>query len=422
MKEILVISCPATSRSGYGDHARDLIRSLIKMNRFDVKIYDQRWGDCPQNALGDEDLDISSRIITTPMVSQPDVWMQVTVPNEFQPVGKYNIGVTAGMETTTVAAEWVQGCNRMDMIIVPSVHSKNCLLGSVYDKVDRATNKVVESLKVEKPIEVLFEGLDTKLYKKDPFIPKPLFDQLQQVKENFCFLAVGHWLKGDFGHDRKDMGSLIRNFIDTFKNKIFNRPALILKISAATFSVVDREDMKKRIDTIIRQSGVKNPPSVYLLHGDLTKQEMAGLYNFNKIKAMVSFTHGEGFGRPLLEFSNTGKPTIAPNWSGHLDFLSKYGILLGGELRDVHESAQWENVIIKGSKWFYVDQGYASAVLKEIFVNYNNHENKTRKQTQYIKENFSLEIMDKKFKEYMDRIPKREKLNLNLPKLEISNA
>ena len=211
------------------------------------------------------------------------------------------------------------------------------------------------------------------------------------------------------------------NFLKTFESKA-KKPALLLKTSGATFSVGDREDMKMRIKSIINQAGIKNPPNIYLIHGDFSAEEMAGLYNHPKVKAMVSFTHGEGFGRPLLEFSNTGKPTIASNWSGHVDFLSKYGILLAGKLEDVHESAQWEKVIIKGSKWFYVDQNYASAVFKEIYKNYKKHHEVTRKQTQYVKENFTLEVMGEKFKEIMEIIPVKQELNMNLPKLEKVNG
>ena len=240
MKKKLVISCPASSRSGYGDHSRDLIRSLIDIGEYDITIMDQRWGDCPQDALKKEDLDISSRIALShnQLQNQPDVWIQVTVPNEFQPLGKFNIGITAGMETTLVSPEWVEGMNRMDLNIVPSLHSKNAFLHSTYDKVDKASNKKIATLKVEKPIEILFEGLDVKKYYKTKDVEPKVKEFFGKVKEEFCFLSCGHWLKGDFGHDRKDIGSLIKNFVLTFKGiGKAKRPALVLKTSSATFSV-----------------------------------------------------------------------------------------------------------------------------------------------------------------------------------------
>ena len=105
IKPNLIISAPASSRSGYGDHARDLIRSLIAMDKFSIEILDQPWGSCPRNAMPQE----FSKMVIPQLTAKPDIWIQVTVPSEFQKVGKYNIGITAGMETTMVSPEWLQG-------------------------------------------------------------------------------------------------------------------------------------------------------------------------------------------------------------------------------------------------------------------------------------------------------------------------
>jgi glycosyltransferase involved in cell wall biosynthesis len=425
MKQNLVISCPATSRSGYGDHARDLIRSLISMDKFNIKILDQRWGQCPQNSLTKEDEDIFSRLIKDGKLrTKPDVWIQVTVPNEFQPVGEYNIGITAGMETTLVDPTWLEGCNRMDRLIVPSVHAKQVFEQSKYDKHDKASNTKTGELKCEVPIDVLFEGSDMNIFKKikKDEIPVTVIKTMEEIKEEFCFLSVGHWLQGDFGHDRKDIGGVIKVICESFSGKK-NKPALILKTSGATYSIKDREQMLHKIRTVM-QSVKNNAVSVYLLHGDMTPNELNGLYNHPKVKAMVSFTHGEGYGRPLQEFSITGKPVIAPGWSGQLDFLSEYGILLKGQVQAVHESAAQEKMILKEAGWFYCDVNYATAVLKDVYKNYKKYLESTRKQTQYIKENFTLELMKEKFKTMMnEEISKRPKqVELKLPKLETTNA
>ena len=410
MKPNLVISCPATSRSGYGDHSRDLIRSLIAMDKFDVKIIDQRWGMCSRNALSSTDADISSRFISPQLTVQPDIWVQVSVPNEFNPVGKFNIGVTAGMETTLVAPQWIEGINRMDYILVPSKHSKEVFEKSEYDQKDGAGN-VVNKLKCTTKIDVLFEGLDMKVFNKT----KSNFKL--DIKEDFAFLFVGHWLQGEFGHDRKDVGGMIRTFLETFKNTSSrNQPALILKTSSASFSVIDREQMLKKIDVIRNSVESDSLPSIYLIHGDLTQEELNGLYNHNKVKSMISFTHGEGFGRPLLEFSVTGKPVLYSNWSGHIDFLSEYGVPLAGELKDVDKSALIKDMILAESKWFYVNYGYASGAMKDVFKNYKKHLENTRKQTQYVKDNFTLDKMTNLFtKQVEQNVPSFE---IKIPKLE----
>jgi glycosyltransferase involved in cell wall biosynthesis len=400
MKPTLVISCPASSRSGYGDHSRDLIRSLIAMDKFIVKVMDQRWGNCAQTALSIKDIDIVSRMLTANLDAKPDIWIQVTVPNEFSPVGNFNIGITAGIETTLCSAEFLEGVNRMNYVIVPSVHAKNVFENTSYDKKDQHGN-IIQQLKCTTKIDVLFEGLDLEVFNKQP---STTFN-LDTIKEDFAFLFVGHWMQGEFGHDRKDVGGMIRTFLETFKDSAKrNQPALILKTSSATFSIIDREQVLQKIEQIKLSMGIDPAllPNIYVVHGDLSQAELNNLYNHTKVKAMISFTHGEGFGRPLLEFSITGKPVIYSNWSGHIDFLSKYQVPLAGEIKQVHKSVVQPQLILENSGWFFVDYGYAIGVLKDVHKNYKKYLEQTRKQTQYVKDNFSLDKMTKDFTDLID--------------------
>jgi glycosyltransferase involved in cell wall biosynthesis len=404
-KPTLVISCPASSRSGYGNHSRDLIRSLVDIDMFNVEVIDQRWGSCPRTELiRKENADIAKLTVSGNMQKQPDVWMQVTVPNEFQPIGKYNIGVTAGIETDRVSPEWLEGMNRMDMNIVPSEHSKTGFQ-CYYDKKDEKDGNVVSQLSMTKPIEILFEGVDTEVYTKTSKIDSSVTSRLSSIKEDFCFLLCGHWMNGEFLHDRKDIGGTIHTFISTFMNMSErNQPALVIKTGIA-FSVPEEMLVKKKISDVIDnfKNADKRIPSVYIVWGDLSDSEMNSLYNHPKIKAMVSFTHGEGYGRPLAEFSITGKPVITTNYSGHLDFIGEHGILLEGELKVVHPSVVWDGVIVDHSQWYYVNYQYASSVMKDVHKNYKAHLEKTRKQTKYMKDNFSLKNMTESFKDIMEK-------------------
>tara|TARA_R110000737_G_scaffold126998_1_gene159476 strand:- start:13287 stop:14612 length:1326 start_codon:yes stop_codon:yes gene_type:complete len=401
----LVISCPASSRSGYGNHSRDLIRSLVEMEKFNVEVIDQRWGTCPRTELKkSENKDISKLTVSSNMPKQPDVWMQVTVPNEFQPIGKYNIGITAGIETDRVSPQWLEGMNRMDMNIVPSEHSK---LGfqCYYDKKDQEGGEVVSQLSLEKPIEVLFEGIDTEIYNKTSKIEDSVTKKLSSIKEDFCFLLCGHWMNGEFLHDRKDIGGTIHTFLSTFlKLSDRNQPALVIKTGIA-FSIPEEIAVKQKVADIMKNfsNANKRVPNIYIVWGDLSDSEMNSLYNHPKIKAMISLTHGEGYGRPLAEFSVTGKPVIVTNYSGHLDFIAKHGILLEGELKQVHPSVVWDEVIVNHSQWFYVNYQYASSVMKDVHKNYKAHAEKTRKQTKYMKDNFTLKKMTESFKDIMEK-------------------
>ena len=425
-KPIMLIQAPVATRSGYGNHSRDLVESLIEMDKWDIKIASLRWGDCSMNALDDNNpihQKIKSCFLSpsNQLTTQPDVNVEIRVPNEFQRVGKYNIGITAGMETTLISPEWIEGCNRMDLIIVPSEHSKKTFIQSKWDKMDDRTKQKVGEMRIEKPVEVLFEGADENIYKKTDDIPEEIKSTLDNIKEDFCFLYVGHWLKGDLGQDRKDTGMLVKVFLETFKNKP-NPPALVMKTSGATFSIIDRDEIMKKIKSIKSQiENAETLPPIYFLHGDLTDAEMNGLYNHPKVKACPSFTKGEGFGRPLLEATFADKLVVASNWSGQCDFLdSNLSVMLPGKLNNVHPSSVWDKVILKESQWFTVDYSYASRTLMDIWKNFKNYKSRALKQGSNNRLKFTLSNMKKEFTELVDKyIPEFPKqVQLNLPKLK----
>jgi|13_taG_2_1085334.scaffolds.fasta_scaffold00691_6 glycosyltransferase involved in cell wall biosynthesis len=402
MKKLCVVSCPIATRSGYGARSRDLVRSLIqtKGEEWDIKILPQRWGNTPQNALTTEDVDLTSRLISGNINQKPDVWMQITIPSEFQPVGHFNIGVSAVIETTDASAEFIDGCNRMDLTLVSSEHSKKTL-EVVYDKINEKTKEKVGQTSLTKPVEVLFEGFDPKIYDNKSEVHQSVNDVLSNVKESFTYLFVGHWLQGNIGHDRKNVSGLIHTFLNTFKNKK-NPPALILKTSITAPGITNVHELRKRIEMIKGMIDSKILPNIYILDGDLSDEEMNSLYNHPKVKAHVSFTRGEGFGRPLLEACVSGKPIITSNWSGHVDFLhSDYNFLVGGELQNVDKSAA-NNWIRKESKWFTINYNDAAHTLKTIYDNYKKAVEKSRKNRKYVKDNFTLDNMSSKLSEILD--------------------
>ena len=421
MKPTLVFQAPVATRSGYGDHARDLLHSLYKLDKFEIKVISTRWGQTPMDALNyDKPFHkwIVDNIIKTPE-QKPDIYIQVTVPNEFQPLGHYNIGITAAIETTHSPLDWVHGCNRMDLIIVPSEHSKKSLVDSVYNEQDKQTGRIIAQHRIQKPIEILFEGFD-----EDDFGTEHIahITELDTIKEDFAFLFVGHWLRGDLGEDRKNVGMMIKTFAMAFKNEKV-KPALVLKTSSAGFSVLDREQTIKKIKEVLGSDYGK--VSVYLLHGDLTPAQMNGLYEHPKVKAMLNFTKGEGFGRPLLEFSLTGKPVIVSNWSGHLDFLKSGAVLLEGELKNVHESAA-DQFLLKEAQWFNVNISKALTTIKDVHKNYDKYKVASFQLGKQNKQNFGLEKMTKGFDGILNHYGIYTKIQpkfqqLQLPKLKSLN-
>ena len=426
MKPLMLITGPVATRSGYGSHTRDLVRSLISMDKFDIKINSLRWGNTPMNALDENnpnDLPILQRILkSNELPKQPEIHIQVSVPNEFTPIAKYNIGVTAGIENTAPKAEWVQGLNRMNMNIVPSKFVKEIFQKVSYEEINEQTKQKTGELRVTSPIEVLFEGADTDIYKLTNQLSSELKTEMNNIKEKFIFLYTGHWLQGDLGQDRKDTGMLLKTFLETFKNKP-NPPALLMKTSGATFSIMDRNEIKQKIEDIKSTVKGKLPP-VYFLHGNLTDEEMNQMYNHNKVKAHITFTHGEGFGRPLLEASLSEKIVIAPSWSGHIDFLNKNNsVLLPGTMTPVHKSALPKEMLVDGAQWFTVNYQYASKVMMDVFKKNRKYTLMAKRQSMYNRVNFSMTKMTKEFHKILNKyLPKFEEqpqqVDLKLPKLK----
>ena len=425
-KPVVLVTAPVATRSGYGAHSRDIIRSLIDIDKYDVKIWPVKWGSTPMNALNDQDPNdkpIIERLLSNPTLpNKPDVHIHIVVPNEFSPIGKYNIGITAGLECTACPPSWLEGMNRMDLNIVPSTFVKNTMENVSFDIQDENTKELKGQLKNTKPIEVLFEGADTNIYKKTKEFSKTFLDEMKNVEESFNFLYVGHWLQGKIGEDRKDTAMLVKVFLETFKNKK-KKPGLILKTSGASFSVLDREDILKKINKI-KQSVSGDLPNIYLLHGDFYDDEINELYNHPKVKAHVNITHGEGFGRPLLESSLSGKPIITSAWSGHMDFLnSNNSILISGNLVDVPKSSFPENMYVKGAQWFTVNYELTSKSMLDVFTNYKKYTLGANKLAKVNSSLYSLKKMEKDFEKILDNhLPEfSEEVKLQLPKLKKVN-
>ena len=410
-----IISSPVATQSGYGHHAREFITNAFKYknNDWDIKLVSMPWGHTPFTYP--LPIEWMKNIIPLPLRQQPDIWVQITVPNEFQAVGKFNIGVTAGTEGDVCPEAWIESINKMQLIIVPSEFTKKAF--------ENTAEK--HKLTITTTIKVVPEYFNESIYNKKNNTAKIL--ELQNIKESFCFLFVGHWLQGQLGEDRKNITGMLHTFFDTFKNKN-NPPAMILKTSGATYSVVDKNEITKNVNQL-KKLFPKNTklPNVYILHGDLTDNEMNALYNDTKIKSMVSFTKAEGFGRPLLEFTTTGKPVIAPHYSGPADFLNKeYITELPGGLTPIHPTAQ-NDFLIGDAKWFTPDYKYASKVFKEIVKHYNKFLTRSRKHIKYSNDNFSSLAVTKHYDElfkYIDTkigsVPIHQPLNLpSLNKIEL---
>ena len=434
MKRLVVMIAPFNTRSGYGDHARSLFYSIMDREDMEIKCVDTKWGATPRNHLRPE-VPRHKKLLDTFVnpeqlqQRQIDILIDIRIPNEFSQGAKINIGVTAGVETDVVSPEFLDGMNKMNLNIVPSRFTADTFNRCVFDRMEDLPNgqkRKAGEVKNEKPLHVLFEGVDTdKYYPKDKYQTKKddpiLYDELDKlIKEDYALLHVGQWGQQPFGEDRKNIGVLIKSFLKAFSN-IPNAPALVLKTNGANFSVLDRHDIKKRINQVKDMFEGVDIPNIYLIHGDYTIEEMSTLYNHPKIGAFITCTHGEGFGRPMLEATCCDLPVIASKWSGHMDFLTdSESVFIDGFLKPVPKSSLWPPIIVEPSRWFVVNE---AAVVRKIRTFHKKRKLIQKKASRLGKKNrreFSLKAMATEFNKLIDEVLKSipQSVSLNLPKLK----
>lgn len=380
---------PFLTQSGYGHHARTIYRALkTRSDVFDVYVQPIPWGqtswlweDNEERKEYDELLNKTIKYVNSG--GQFDVSIQITIPNEWEKLAPVNIGVTAGIETNLIAPEWIEKSTLMDQIITISKHSKDTFVGTVYEAVNNHTQEKT-SFRTQVPVE----------YVSYPVIkhePKKLDLNLTT---NFNFLAVAQL------SPRKNVDQLIRCFIEQFKDN--EDVGLIIKGNMAKNSRIDRINTLAGFKQLINSKDHKC--KIYLLHGYLTDEEMAGLYNHSKIKAFVSTTHGEGFGLPLFESAYHGLPVIATDWSGHLDFLympqkQKNGKTkqkhmfnrISYELKQIQQSAVWKGVIPEESKWAFPEEASIKNNLEEVYKDHGRFKKRAKQLEKWLCKEFTEE-------------------------------
>lgn len=356
MKKLLFVG-PVLTASGYGVHARQLLKSLNDAGGFDIAVESLRWGETP--FLQDDDLEWIRKLSEKTHAS-PDLVIQVSIPNEFKRRAPLHIGVTAGIEVDRVAPDWLLACNKeVDFIIVPSEHSRRAFIVEYHGQNG-------EKLRLEKPIFVVPEGVDTDIFRKTEGARSKYLDDLGAPDKNFVFVGLG--LDKPEGRDRKNVTRLVEWFCRAFAGN--KNVGLILKTSIVNYSQLDYQTAAKRIGDIKNAVKCGEFPKVLLVHGRLSEQEMADIYNDPRVISAVSLTHGEGFGLPLIEAASTGLPVIATDWSGHLDFLTKNGkklfVPVEFDLQDIYPENVWPGVMNAGSKWAVPREGDATTKLQKM--------------------------------------------------------
>tara|TARA_Y100000593_G_scaffold11444_1_gene20521 strand:- start:60712 stop:62817 length:2106 start_codon:yes stop_codon:yes gene_type:complete len=390
MRKKILVKGPALSRSGYGEQTRFALRSLRSQEeKYDIYLQNIPWGQTGWIFDDNEertwiDACLAKSVEYVAAGGKFDMSLQVTIPNEWEKLAPVNIGYTAGIETNQISPAWIEKTEVVDKIITISEHSKDGFLNTVYDVQNKETGQVVKGYRCETPVEVVhYPVRNVKPAKLD-----------LELENDFNFLVLAQW------GVRKNLENTIRWFVEEF---IDRDVGLVIKTNAANDSIMDRDHCEKRLQELLSEYENRQC-KVYMIHGTMKEDELAGLYNHPKIKALISLTHGEGYGLPIFEAAYYGLPVITAGWSGHVDFLSapvkeknkkvKVKPLYAKvdfDVKRIQKEARWEGVIEKRSEWCYPREGSAKMRMREVYKSHGRFKSNARKLQSWILENFTEE-------------------------------
>jgi len=365
MKKIL-LEAPILTKSGYGEHARLIYKTLKQDKTLDVYVSPLAWGTTSWKTPDQDILKAIKKCANyvhnhSSQGAQPpfDIQIRVGIPNEFEKKAPFSICVTAGIESDRVSPNWIIKTHQgIDKLIVPSEHAKEGFTRTNYEVMNQA-NGTKTMLSCNSPIDVVPYPVKT------PEGPALDID----FSTDFNFLSIA--LMGP----RKNIEFMLKGFVEKFRDD--SNVGLVLKTALSRSSIIDRKQTKEKIEEFIKALGEKKC-KIYLIHGDLTESEIHSLYTHPKIKAYVSTTHGEGYGLPVFEAAYSGLPIIATDWSGHLDFLSgklkgknkKLFARVDYDLRQIQKEAVWKDILTQESKWAYPRESSYKDQLEKMHTNY----------------------------------------------------
>lgn len=351
MKKVLLRG-PSLTQSGYGVHCRQVASWLLSKKDISVKFQALPWGDTPWILNSNFGNGLVGKImentvdVTTIQPREYDVTFQLQLPNEWDKnLGKFNVGLTAGVESDVCHPDWVTACNKMDVVVVPSSHTATCFSNSG---------------NLTKPMHVVPESFCQEILDPETSVELPKFNT------NFNFLLFGQFTGDNPFNDRKNLFFTLKWLFETFKDD--SDVGIVLKTNVGRNTLIDKRRTHDIANAIKKECRKLSPfPRLHILHGELSNKEVAALYRHPQIKALVTATRGEGYGLPILEAAASGLPVIATGWSGHTDFL-KHGkyINLAYNISNVHHSRIDGAIFVQNSKWAEVKEDDFKSKVKKF--------------------------------------------------------
>tara|TARA_R110001583_G_scaffold19231_1_gene75519 strand:- start:50 stop:1288 length:1239 start_codon:yes stop_codon:yes gene_type:complete len=388
MKKKIFVKGPVLSQSGYGEQSRFALRALrSREDLFDIYVQPINWGktgwvweDTEFRRWMDERI-TQTQIFLQQKQLQPDISLQITIPNEFEKLCPINIGYTAGIETTKCSPQWLPKCNEMDKVLVVSNHSRATIVDTVAQATNQQTGETIP-YRCETPVEVVWENTERAE-------PKEIVGFKLDFETNFLMVS-------QLG-PRKNFENTICWFVEEFVDQ---EVGLVVKTNFKGNSIMDFTQVDNHLGTLLKRYPDRKC-KVYLLHGDLTPGQMTWLYSRPSMAALVNISHGEGFGLPMYEAAREALPVVTVGWSGQVDFLHQNGKdyfqSVDYSLRPVQENARWKGVVEADSMWAFADQGSFKMTLRKTLKNLDKVKETAKELQGLIGEQFSDEKLHKLF-------------------------
>tara|TARA_Y100000034_G_scaffold34514_1_gene42354 strand:+ start:246 stop:1517 length:1272 start_codon:yes stop_codon:yes gene_type:complete len=390
MKKV-IMRAPVLSQSGYGEHARFVLRTLKQHpDKFDLFIVNINWGqtswlweDTEERRWIDEALKKTHQYLNNGQQPHFDMSIQVTIPNEWEKMAAYNIGVTAGIEVDRISPVWIEKSKLMDKIIVPSNFSKDGFDKTSYQVQNNQNGQVEPDWRNTTPVEVV-------PYPVKEIVPDSDFNL--ELSTNFNFLAMAQW------GPRKNLDALIKWFIDEFHDD--ENVGLVIKTSEKNNSIIDRQGVTSKLNNFVKKSYPDKKCKIYLIHGYLKEEELASLFSHEKIKAFCTTTHGEGWCLPMFDAAINAMPVIAPEWSAYKDFMTMpvtknkktknkfMAVKVEYDLAPVGGDSVWKGVIEEGSVWCHPKEFSFKYGMRKLYNNYGVYKKRATELSEYVKEQY----------------------------------
>lgn len=378
MKTVLLRG-PFLTTSGYGVHSRQFARWVFD-NHPSAQVFTQPlpWGATPWMLDSNQENGLVGKIMerAVPLKEQADLTIQVQLPNEWDTsLGKFNVGVTAGIESDRVLPEWIEHVKKMDVVVVPSEFSRRAFLNT-----------------------------DPSVLDKIVVVPEAFFDECAEehsvelnLKTDFNFLVFGQITGTNPEADRKNLFYTIRWFCETFKDN--PDVGLVVKTNLGRNTSIDKRNVISLLSRVLLESKLTENPNVYLVHGTMNNKEVAGLLQNPKIKCLLSLTRGEGYGLPMLEAAACGLPVIATNWSAHTEFLKPAFISVDYDLVPATPSSSVGSLFAPGSRWANAKEPDVKKKLEKFYKSPSVPTKKAKDYRETVLENYSYKAISKKFDE-----------------------